>query len=65
VGALNLATYMLVLAAYSRAPVVIREISVIFAALSGWRWLGEGFGRARTLGAALIFCGIGATAAFG
>ena len=69
VGALNLATYMLVLTAYSRAPVAyagaIREISIIFAALIGWRWMGEGFGRARTLGATLIFCGIVVIAAFG
>lgn len=69
VGALNLATYMLVLTAYSRSPVAyagaIREIGIIFAALIGWRWLGEGFGRARTLGAALIFCGIVVIAAFG
>ncbi len=69
VGALNLATYMLVLTAYSRAPVAyagaIREISIIFAALIGWRWLGEAFGRARTLGAALIFVGIVVIAALG
>ena len=69
VGALNLATYMLVLTAYARAPVAyagaIREIGIIFAALVGWRWLGEAFGRARTLGAALIFVGIVVIAAFG
>ena len=69
VGALNLTTYMLVLTAYSRAPVAyagaIREVSIVFAALIGWRWLGEGFGRARTLGAALIFCGIVVIAALG
>jgi drug/metabolite transporter (DMT)-like permease len=69
VGVLNLATYMLVLTAYSRAPVAyagaIREVSIIFAALVGWRWLGEAFGRARTLGAAVIFAGIVVIAAFG
>lgn len=69
VGVLNLATYMLVLTAYSRAAVAyagaIREISIIFAALIGWRWLGEAFGRARTLGAALILAGIVVIAAFG
>lgn len=61
-GILSLLTYMLVLLAYSFSPVsyggAIREISVIFAAFIGWRWLGEGFGRARVLGAALIFAGI-------
>lgn len=61
-GIISLLTYMLVLLAYSFSPVsyggAIREISVIFAAFIGWRWLGEGFGRARVLGAALIFVGI-------
>ena len=61
-GILSLLTYMLVLLAYSFSPVsyggAIREISVIFAAFIGWRWLGEGFGRARVVGAALIFAGI-------
>lgn len=69
VGTLNLATYMLVLTAYSRAPVAyagaIREISIIFAALIGWFCLGERFGRARTLGAAMIVTGIVLIAAFG
>lgn len=62
VGALTVGAYMLVLQAYTLAPVAyggaIREISVVFAALIGWRWLGEGFGRSRLLGALLIFCGI-------
>lgn len=61
-GVLSLLTYMLVLLAFSFAPVsysgAIREISVVFAALIGWRWLGEGFGRARLLGSLLIFTGI-------
>lgn len=62
VGVLNLATYMLVLSAYARAPVAyagaVREVSIIFAALIGWWWLGEAFGRTRTIGAMLIFTGI-------
>lgn len=62
VGVLNLTTYMLVLFAYSRAQVAyagaVREISVVFAALVGWRWLGEPFGAHRTVGALLIFTGI-------
>lgn len=61
-GVLSLLTYMLVLLAYSFSSVsyggAIREVSVIFAAFIGWRWLGEGFGKARLLGAGLIFAGI-------
>lgn len=62
VGVLNLGTYMLVLVAFARARVgyagAVRELSVVIAALIGWRWLGEPFGAHRTLGAALIFGGI-------
>jgi drug/metabolite transporter (DMT)-like permease len=69
VGVLNLGTYMLVLAAYARARVgyagAIRELSVVVAALIGWRWLGESFGRNRTIGALLIFAGIVVIAALG
>jgi len=61
-GILSLSTYMLVLLAYSFSSIsyggAIREVSVIFAAFIGWRWLGEGFGKARLLGAGLIFVGI-------
>jgi drug/metabolite transporter (DMT)-like permease len=61
-GVLSLFTYMLVLLAYSFSPVsyggAIREVSVVFAAFVGWRWLGESFGRARLVGAGLIFVGI-------
>ena len=62
VGALSLIAYGLVLQAYAIGRVsyagAIREISVVFAALVGWRWLGEGFGAVRTLGALMIFAGI-------
>jgi drug/metabolite transporter (DMT)-like permease len=62
VGALTLVTYAMVLQAYAIGRVgyagAIREISVVFAALVGWRWLGEGFGAARLAGALLIFAGI-------
>jgi len=55
-------TYWLVLLAYSAGHIAyagaVREISVVFAALIGWRWLGEGFGLARFSGALLIFAGI-------
>jgi drug/metabolite transporter (DMT)-like permease len=62
VGVLTLLTYLLVMQAYALGRVgyagAIREVSVVFAALVGWRWLGEGFGTLRTVGAALIFAGI-------
>ncbi len=54
--------YVLVLKAYAVAPVsyvgAMREVSIVFAALAGWRWLGEDFGKRRTLGALLIVAGI-------
>jgi drug/metabolite transporter (DMT)-like permease len=69
VGLLMMLAYGLVLLAYSRGHVsyagAIREVSVVFAALIGWRWLGEGFGRARLAGALLIFAGILAIALAG
>lgn len=61
VGVLTMTTYIMVLLAYTRAQVAyagaVREISVVFAAIVGWRFLGEPFGMYRTAGAALIFCG--------
>ncbi|HEV7822323.1 MAG TPA: EamA family transporter, partial [Burkholderiales bacterium] len=54
--------YMLVLEAYSMARVsyvgALREISVVIAAVAGWRFLDERFGVVRIAGAVLIFCGI-------
>jgi drug/metabolite transporter (DMT)-like permease len=62
VGALMQISYGLVLFAYSRSPVsyagAIREVSIIFAALAGWRWLREPLGRQRLSGAVLICLGI-------
>ncbi len=62
VGIAMLLTYVLVLQAYTMARVsyagAVREVSVVFAALLGWRWLGESFGVARILGALFIFSGI-------
>ena len=59
---LMMLTYIIVLQAYAiaRASYVgaLREVSVVFAALVGWRWMGESFGAVRTTGAALIFGGI-------
>ncbi|GEM_PF-1940682 len=61
IGVLMLATYMLVLQAYAISTVsyvgAIREISIVLAAMAGWRWLGEGFGRLRMAGA-VTFCGV-------
>jgi drug/metabolite transporter (DMT)-like permease len=63
VGALLLLSYGLVLFAYTIAPVAyagaVREVSVVFAALAGWWWLGEPMGRLRLAGAVLICAGIG------
>jgi drug/metabolite transporter (DMT)-like permease len=62
IGILMLATYMLVLQAYATSTVsyvgAVREISIVLAAMAGWRWLGEGFGRLRMAGALLTFCGV-------
>jgi drug/metabolite transporter (DMT)-like permease len=62
VGILSLLAYILVLQAYAIAHVsyagAVREISVVLAALLGWRLLGEEFGLMRTVGATLIFLGI-------
>jgi drug/metabolite transporter (DMT)-like permease len=62
VGALLMLSYMMVLEAYSMARAsyvgALREISVVIAALAGWRLLGESFGAQRAAGALLIFSGI-------
>ncbi len=62
VAILHMLAYLLVLQVYATSRVsyagALREISVVFAALAGWLWQGESFGKIRTLGAALIFIGI-------
>jgi len=62
VGLAALLAYALVLQAYTMAHVSyagsVREVSIVFAALIGWRFLGEGFGVARIVGSLLIFLGI-------
>ena len=40
---------------YSEA---IREVSVVLGAFAGWQFLGEKLGKARILGAVVIFAGI-------
>ena len=62
IAALSLLTYIIVLNAYAIAPVsyagAIREVSIVFAALAGWKILGENLGKFRILGSILIFIGI-------
>ncbi len=62
VGIVMLLTYILVLHAYAISRVSyagsVREVSIVFAALLGWRLLGERFGLARIVGAILISGGI-------
>ena len=62
VGLFTLLAYILALKAYTIARVsyagAVREISVVFAAFVGWRWLGESFGAIRLVGALFIFAGI-------
>lgn len=61
-GVLAVFTYMLVLYVYSFAQVsyagAIREISIVVAAVVGWLWLREDFGRTRVVGALCMFAGI-------
>lgn len=69
VSGLTLLTFVLVLGAFSMGRVsyvaALRELSVVFAALAGWLWMGEEFGLVRTIGAVLIFAGIGVIALAG
>jgi len=68
-GALIVGSYLLALWAYRIASVsysgAIREVNVVIGAIVGWRFLGEKFGPARVLGAAVIFAGILIIAFFG
>jgi drug/metabolite transporter (DMT)-like permease len=62
VGAFTVLTYMLVLIAYSQGHVsyagALREVSVVFGAIMGWRFLGEKMGAVRIAGAVVIAAGI-------
>jgi len=62
IGLCTYTAYGLVLMAYAFAPVsyvgAVREISIVFAALAGWLWLGEPFGINRTIGALFVCTGI-------
>lgn len=69
VAALLILGYSLVLFAMQQTQVgyvgAIREVSVVFAAMLGWRLLKEPFGLVRTGAAALMFAGIVLVAALG
>ena len=69
VGVLIVITYGIVLFAYTMGRVSyagsIREVSIVFGALMGWRFLGEGMGLTRTIGALLIVTGIVVIAVLG
>ncbi len=62
IGLLIVCAYLLALAAYTIAPVSyvgsVREVSVVFGALAGWRFLGEKLAGWRLAGSVVIFCGI-------
>ncbi|RYX85402.1 hypothetical protein EON83_05405 [bacterium] len=69
IACLSMLAYALVLVVYSRGTVSYasagREISIVFGAFVGWRWLGEGLGATRVIGAMLIFSGIATIAIWG
>lgn len=62
IGFCNVLSYIFVLGAYALSKIsyagAIREVNIIFGAIAGWKFLKEGFGRIRTLGAIIIFIGI-------
>ncbi|NNF25793.1 MAG: EamA family transporter [Gemmatimonadetes bacterium] len=66
IAGLTLLAYSMVLRAYQIAPIAYagaaREIGIVFGALAGWLILGERFGGFRTVGAVLVFAGIGVLA---
>jgi drug/metabolite transporter (DMT)-like permease len=61
-AAASVAAYALVLVAVRHAPVgyvaALRESSVVFAALIGWRWLREPFGPRRLVCSVLVLSGL-------
>ncbi len=68
-GVLGVLAYMLAVVAYSIAPLsyagAVREVSVVFGALTGWWLLNERLGAVRVVGAFVIFAGIVMIAVFG
>lgn len=62
IGVAGMLAYILVVNAYAIAKVsyagALREVSVVFGALAGWKLLGESFGKLRVIAALLLFCGV-------
>ena len=69
IAVMTFAAYALVLRAFQIAPIsyagAAREVGIVFGALAGWLLLGERFGRIRSVGAVLVFAGIGLLALAG
>ena len=68
-GVLGVLAYLMAVFAYSIAPLsyagAVREVSVVFGALTGWWLLNERLGGVRVFGAFIIFAGILMIAFFG
>jgi drug/metabolite transporter (DMT)-like permease len=68
-GVLGVLAYLLAVFAYSIAPLsyagAVREVSVVFGALTGWWLLNERLGAVRVFGAFVIFAGILVIAVYG
>jgi len=68
-GVLGVLAYLMVVFSYSISPITyagaIREVSVVFGALTGWYFLKESLGGVRVIGAIVIFAGILIIALFG
>jgi len=68
-GILGVLAYLMAVYSYSIAPLsyagAVREVSVVFGALTGWWLLKERMGAVRALGAIVIFAGIVVIAIFG
>ena len=68
-GVLGVLAYLMAVFSYSIAPLsyagAVREVSVVFGALTGWWFLNEKLGGVRVLGAIVIFAGIFVIAIYG
>jgi drug/metabolite transporter (DMT)-like permease len=68
-GVLGVLAYLLAVFSYSIAPLsyagAVREVSVVFGALTGWWFLKENMGGVRMAGAIIIFAGVLIIAMFG
>lgn len=68
-GVLGVLAYLMAVFAYSIAPLsyagAVREVGVVFGALTGWWLLNEKLGGVRVFGAFVIFAGVFMIAVFG